>query len=245
MRISSIQSTCFSNTDSIKICTIWKPSPNFMKNRKIDILHNCLILYFILFLSVINLVSYGLVGNFFIPTLFILIGLITSFFSKNMTVILTISLITSNIIKYGIRIQLNEGMEGKAGKESKESKESKEVILDDKNDTITSYEKQKDTKITKSNKIEGMQEQYKELMTLQDKILGNIGSLEESLNVAEGIVNKIGLSIEKLSITHHLKHRAAVEVHDSFEFLHRSIHCANSEIVATTTYIYTVQKRKL
>jgi hypothetical protein len=83
------------------------------KSNHINILHNRLILYFILFLSIINLTFNGLVGNFLIPTLFILIGIVTSFFSKNMVVILTISLITSNVIVYGTKLNYNEGMETK------------------------------------------------------------------------------------------------------------------------------------
>jgi hypothetical protein len=51
---------------------------------KISILHNTAILYFVLFLSTINLISYGLIRDYFTPTIFILVATITSFFSMNM-----------------------------------------------------------------------------------------------------------------------------------------------------------------
>ena len=145
-----------------------------------------------LLISIINLISYGLVGNYQVPTLFFLIGLITSYFSKNMTVILTISLICSNLMK---SVRLYEGMEDKEDK-TEEEKEEKGEKEEKENDTIKPYDKKEETKVH-SEKIEGMQQQYKELMTLQDKILGNIGTLEESLSSAEGLVKKIGNSIEK------------------------------------------------
>ena len=167
--------------------------PKFIKKGyNVNILHNSIILYFMLLISIINLISYGLVGNYQVPTLFFLIGLITSYFSKNMTVILTISLICSNLMK---SVRLYEGMEDKEDK-TEEEKEEKGEKEEKENDTIKPYDKKEETKVH-SEKIEGMQQQYKELMTLQDKILGNIGTLEESLSSAEGLVKKIGNSIEK------------------------------------------------
>ena len=74
--------------------------PKFVrKGYNVNILHNSIILYFILLISIINLISYGLMGNYHVPTFFFLIGIITSYFSKNMTVILTVSLICSNLMK--------------------------------------------------------------------------------------------------------------------------------------------------
>ena len=79
-------------------------SKSFLKqfgNSKINVLHNRAVLYFVLFLSTINLMSYGLVHDFFTPTIFILVAIITSFFSKNMTVILSVALVSCNVIKHG------------------------------------------------------------------------------------------------------------------------------------------------
>ena len=74
--------------------------PKFSKyGYNVNILHNRIILYFLLFLSIINIVTYGLMGNYLVPIYFITIGIITSCFSKNMTVILTISLLCSNIMR--------------------------------------------------------------------------------------------------------------------------------------------------
>ena len=175
--------------------------PKFVrKGYNVNILHNSIILYFILLISIINLISYGLIGNYHVPTFFFLIGIITSYFSKNMTVILTVSLICSNLMK---SVRLYEGMEGKnedvkqeEKDEEEEEKSEKKKEKEEDGDVVKPYEKTKETKV-QNEKMEGMQQQYKELMTLQDKILGNIGTLEESLSSAEGLVKKIGNSIEK------------------------------------------------
>jgi hypothetical protein len=168
----------------------------FRKNYSFNILHNRLILYFVLFLSVINLVGCGLLGDYLLPTFFVLIGIMTSFFSKNMTVILTISLVTSNIIKYATRNSLNEGFEegGKSEKEGK-SEENKNEDEVDSSDIGKQETKVKKPKITENN-VEGMQEKYKELMSLQDTILGQMETLEESLSNAENVVKNIAKAIE-------------------------------------------------
>jgi hypothetical protein len=155
------------------------------KSNNINILHSRLILYFILFLSIINLTFNGLIGNFLIPTLFILIGIVTSFFSKNMVVILTISLITSNIIVYGTQLNYNEGME------------TNENIKKDEDDgEVVPYQKKnKEETEVDEKQLEGMSEQYKELMELQDKILGNFDNLDESLTTAEKLVENLGKAI--------------------------------------------------
>jgi hypothetical protein len=165
------------------------------KSNSINVLHNRLILYFLLFISIINLTFNGLMGNFLIPTLFILIGIVISFFNKNMIVILTISLISSNIIEYGTKLKYNEGMEIENEEETKKDKKKK----DEKSENVIPYEKKKeDTSTVANNKaIEGMQEQYKDLMELQDKILGNFESLEESLTTAENLVKNIGKAIPR------------------------------------------------
>ena len=78
------------------------------------ILHNRFILYFILFVSIFNLIGFITNGNFIFPVFFILIGFITSYFSKNMLVILMISLLITNILNFGLSNTLNNSVEGMA-----------------------------------------------------------------------------------------------------------------------------------
>jgi len=54
--------------------------------------------------------AYGLMGDIITPLIFILVGVITAYYSKNMLVILLTSLVFSNIVKYGNKLAIN--MEG-------------------------------------------------------------------------------------------------------------------------------------
>jgi len=51
--------------------------------------------------------AYGLMGDIKTPLVFILIGVITAYYNKNMLVVLFISLAFSNIIKYGSTLSIN------------------------------------------------------------------------------------------------------------------------------------------
>ena len=72
-----------------------------------SILYNRFLLYLIVFISVINMTAYGLMGDIKTPLIFILIGVITAYYNKNMLIILVISLAFSNIIKYGSKLSIN------------------------------------------------------------------------------------------------------------------------------------------
>jgi hypothetical protein len=165
-------------------------SKSFLKyGSKINVLHNRAILYFVLFLSTINLVSYGLVKDFLTPTIFILVAIITSFFSKNMTVILSVALVSCNVIKQGAKIRLSEGM--KDMKDMKQSENEVDDSVDEEKTTDSIMPTPIDTKKDNVQDINEIEMKYKELLILQDAILGNINALEDSLGSAEKIVKSM------------------------------------------------------
>lgn len=86
-----------------------------MKSYMLPVLSNSWVLYFVVFVVFFNLVGHALYGNFLVALIFILIGFITSFFSKNMIVILVIGITVSNILFYGPRKVQLEGMASKEG----------------------------------------------------------------------------------------------------------------------------------
>jgi hypothetical protein len=89
-------------------------------------LHNKYVLYFILFISIINL--YGLVsmGDMVTPAIFILVGFLTSFFSKNMMIVLLFGLLISNIFKLGSSLRMSEGLDDGEYKEDDEGLEDED-----------------------------------------------------------------------------------------------------------------------
>jgi hypothetical protein len=71
------------------------------------LLHNKFVLYFIFIIAVGNIFHYTFTYDLTSVAVFIVSGLLTSFFSKNMIVILVIAMVVSNIFRYG-----NKGKEG-------------------------------------------------------------------------------------------------------------------------------------
>ena len=89
-----------------------------------DTLNNKWILYFILFVSIVDLFNFFTIGDTTAIAIFIVVGFLTTYFSKNMLVILVISIAVTHIARYG-NASL-EGMEGEAEEEEEEVDEGME-----------------------------------------------------------------------------------------------------------------------
>ena len=87
-----------------------KGQSKMLKMNYYAVLNSRILLYFILFLSIIDLLFFSVVGEYLYIAIFILIGFLTSFFSKNMMVILTIAMVCTNVIRFGRDVRV-EGME--------------------------------------------------------------------------------------------------------------------------------------
>lgn len=114
------------------------------------IIHNKFVLYLVLIISLFNLFYLSVERDMVTIVIFILVGLLTSFFSKNMLVIMVIALTISSILKYGTRIR-REGFE-EEGDESKTEEPKNETMVDlspassKDEDGTTIYTEGKDTK---------------------------------------------------------------------------------------------------
>jgi len=84
------------------------------------ILYNRNVLYFIFFLSLGYLFYILSISDFYTFSIFVIIGFLTSFFSKNMVVILSLAMSVSFIFKYGTNIR-PEGFEEGAVSDSETS----------------------------------------------------------------------------------------------------------------------------
>jgi len=74
------------------------------------LLHNKYVLYGVAGVAFVNLLLLLIGGDIFHAVVFLLLGFLTTFFSKNMVVILAIALAATNIIKFGLDYA-KEGME--------------------------------------------------------------------------------------------------------------------------------------
>ena len=84
-----------------------------MKNSNFKVLENKYVLYVILFLAIFDLIIFTIAGEIAFIVIFILTGLITSYFSKNMIVILSIAMVFTNVIKFGSSVRTTEGLKNK------------------------------------------------------------------------------------------------------------------------------------
>jgi len=82
--------------------------------RSMDFTHllkNNIVLYLLLLISLVNMYSYVVTNNQLYIAFMLIIGFLTSFFSKNMIVILFLSIAIPNIIHYGSEIRVREGFD--------------------------------------------------------------------------------------------------------------------------------------
>lgn len=130
------------------------------------ILHNKVLLYLILFISLADLYYFAITKDFMSVSIFILLGIIISFFNKNMLIILFLALTATNVLKYGSNIR-HEGFDGE-DQEDKGDKEEEEF----------SFLKDEDEEEDKSENKE-----EKKKKTKKDKLLENVKEIMQIMNV--------------------------------------------------------------
>lgn len=150
------------------------------KKNSNSILHNRVLLYALLILALLDLFYLANSRDFTSVTIFILVGLLTSFFCKNMIVILFVAICITHILKYPRSLEGAKNMDD----EEEEKKESMENEDDD--------EEKKEKKENMENKksTEEMTSEMKEFMEVQNKIIGGMSELEPLMQKAEGFIEK-------------------------------------------------------
>ena len=150
------------------------------KKNSNSILHNRVLLYALLILALLDLFYLANSRDFTSVTIFILIGLLTSFFCKNMIVILFVSICITHILKYPRSLEGAENMNDGEDKEEKEDMEKEDGKEED--EKKESMENKKNT--------EEMTAEMKEFMEVQNKIIGGMAELEPLMQKAEGFIEK-------------------------------------------------------
>lgn len=106
-----------------------------------------------------------------------LIGFLTSFFSKNMIVIMFVALTVSSLLQYGIRANTHEGLENQEGEQEPKIEEPVKVA-DEK-----MPEEMPDEKTPKKEETE-------EFVEVQKQILAGVEKMEPLLQKAEAFMDK-------------------------------------------------------
>lgn len=144
-----------------------------MPSKLKELLKNKTTLYVVAFLSVTNVLSYLMNGNWNAVVMFAIISLVSTYFTKNMIVILASALLFTNAL-----ISLNYLNNVREGLENKDKHENKDKENED--------DKPKESKDSKESKSEidyasTISEAYDNL----DKLIGKDGIEKMTLNTAE------------------------------------------------------------
>jgi hypothetical protein len=155
------------------------------------ILNNKFVLYFVLILALSDLLFLSVAKEYSSVAIFLLTGFVSSFFSKNMMVIMCIAMVVTNILRYGTGIRMNEGFEEEEEDKEEEDKEDegfdeeKEDKEDEGFDGGKEDKDDKDDEITEEDKkkfSENMEkfESYAPMLNSIDKMMYKIEKLVKS-----------------------------------------------------------------
>ena len=101
-----------------QIGSLIKNAQKKMKLTNFKVLENKYVLYLVFFLAIFDLMIFMIAGEISFIVIFILTGLITSYFSKNMIVIFTTAMVFTNVVKFGSGLRTKEGLTGLKNKDS-------------------------------------------------------------------------------------------------------------------------------
>ena len=95
-----------------------------------SILYNRYLLYFVFAIALGNVVQFMTQNDHMSCIIMIVVGLLTSFFSKNMVAILCTAMVVTNVLKYGTKIRVegfkNDGEDEEEEDEDEESNDGEE-----------------------------------------------------------------------------------------------------------------------
>ena len=189
----------------------WNRNTNFR-----PLLQSRLILYVLFFFSVVTLLGYGMSGDFLFAVIFLIVGFLTSFFSKNMIVILFLALAVTQIIRQGVQPRVSssdsllEGMDTQTDDSSESRKEPMNTLNPEELEEDSKKEGKKTTLTASGTEMKKKPEEsagidmknklmteskakkeIKNLLDLQLKLMSGINSMQPILKEVEANITKM------------------------------------------------------
>ena len=156
------------------------------------VLHNKYILYGVCIFALINVIHYANLKDFNSLFTLLIIGFLTSFFSKNMVVILSVSIILTYIL-CPFSVISTEGLEGISDKDNDENKDEEKEDEDEDEDE-DKKEKDEVEKVENDEddeaKIAKVKIDLEEFAQLQSGIVEGLEKIEPMITKAESFVEK-------------------------------------------------------
>jgi hypothetical protein len=160
------------------------------------ILQNRLVLYFLLFIAIIDLFYSLQTSDFTAIFIFLIVGFVTSMFSRNMITVLSIALAGSHLIRFGTKI--SEGLENKDEetkddkKDNKNKKTQEEDNDDEEEELLDGIEEKADRDKLKDliTNREKVNEDFSKMSGTADKIVNSLKELQPLITQTESFVEK-------------------------------------------------------
>ena len=159
-----------------KVKSLLPSLPSISKSTSNSILHNRVLLYALLAVALIDVLYLLNTRDFTSVIVFILVAVLTTFFSKNMIIVLFVAICITYMLKHTKSLE---------GLEDMEEGEDEEIEI---NEDENFEEKEKEGEIEVST--EQMTGEMKEFMEVQDKIIKRMTELEPLMQRAEGFIEK-------------------------------------------------------
>jgi hypothetical protein len=150
-------------------------------------LYSRAVLYFLVFFTLSEVAYFVNQNDTSSVMTLVLIGLLTSFFNKNMVIILFTALVFTNILRFAMPQQdyiLSEGFEDKPESAPSSGKSSDKTSSDKTSSDKTSSDKEK------ADAPLDLKEDFDEFQTVQKKILESMNDLNPLLDKAEAFIQK-------------------------------------------------------
>jgi hypothetical protein len=164
------------------------------------LLHNRYFLYFVFFVAFLDFLYLGYIEDLESVSIFILVGILTAFFNKNMIVVLSSTLIITNVLKYSrIEKTISEGLTNEADDETAEetsdnnSDEPDEPVLKEEfgQDEKVVYTSVEDQTLGNETKMILAHEQLLEKMNKYKPLLDTLSGLTKNMATMKQLSNDV------------------------------------------------------
>ena len=166
-----------------------------MNNNYSSILENRIVLYLLCFMAIIDVMYFSMTNDIRSLVTLLIVGLLTTFFNKNMIVVLVLALTVTHVLKYGTNV--SEGMTNGGGKNSREGmKETIDAALKQVSEDNESALEEEPSPEEKKDKVdadalkETLKTDFKEFQTIQKDIISGLQKIDPLLTRVEEFVDK-------------------------------------------------------
>ena len=151
------------------------------------ILYNKWVLYFIFVVGIYDIIHFYQRGNTMAVAIFFIVGFLTSFFSKNMIVVIVSAIAVSHIVAYGNK--MSEGFEGEEEEEEEEGFED-EVAEDEVAEDEVVEDEVAEDEVGEEDDSAKTNSKKKKSTQADESFINNIDKMKELLNQTEQILSE-------------------------------------------------------